>query len=374
MHNLCLLCLYACIIFIANCDRSKPKDPIPLKSNSNFITTTASLPLQPLPEEYENNEQDDNKKVVSLPLNNEVNIYPENHEDPIPYYDDDSLDYFGPPLVAPFSRCNDGIRQPLEQCDLALPEGNNNQNGCNIACGKPFCGNGITEKGEQCDDGNYDDGDGCSKSCIFERCGNCILDPNEECDDGNLNAGDCCSPCCTFESSPCTPANSTSCSMVSATENLVLDEGQSMLFSENNFKYEGDVIFPLLPYAPSIPMDDNDIIDDHPDMPMLWPAPFALCGNCTVEPTEQCDDCNLDNQDGCNVICLLPICGNGMLELDEECDDNNNKSGDGCSADCRYERCGNFITERQNGEQCDDGNNIAGDGCSPCCQFENIAK
>lgn len=377
MHNFFLLCLYIYIVFAADCDRSRAKDPTPLKSNNNFITTAAPLPVKEHESSNLDINQDNNKELIdSWPANNAENTYPEHQEYPIPYQSNDDLDYFGPPLVAPFSRCNDGVRQPLEQCDLALPDGNNgNQNGCNIACGKPFCGNGITEKGEQCDDGNDDNGDGCSSSCLFERCGNCILDPHEQCDDGNLNAGDCCSPCCTFEPSPCTPPTSgTSCNATTNVKaNLVLDDGQSiMLFAEKDFKYEGDVIFPVLPYAPTDIGDDN-IYDSH-DMPMLWPAPFAICGNCTVEPTEQCDDCNLDNQDGCNVICLLPICGNGMLELDEECDDNNNKSGDGCSADCRYERCGNLITERERGEQCDDGNKIAGDGCSPCCQFENIAK
>ncbi len=30
------------------------------------------------------------------------------------------------------------------------------------------CGNGIIETGEQCDDGNADEGDGCSKVCVTE--------------------------------------------------------------------------------------------------------------------------------------------------------------------------------------------------------------
>jgi cysteine-rich repeat protein len=31
------------------------------------------------------------------------------------------------------------------------------------------CGNGIIEKGEQCDDGNNADGDGCSAHCAREN-------------------------------------------------------------------------------------------------------------------------------------------------------------------------------------------------------------
>jgi cysteine-rich repeat protein len=33
------------------------------------------------------------------------------------------------------------------------------------ACGPVACGNGVLEPGEQCDDGNLDDGDGCSSTC-----------------------------------------------------------------------------------------------------------------------------------------------------------------------------------------------------------------
>src|SRR5207245_3600351 len=40
------------------------------------------------------------------------------------------------------------------------------------------CGNGILDRGEQCDDGNNVDGDCCSSSCRFEAAGSA-------CDDGN---------------------------------------------------------------------------------------------------------------------------------------------------------------------------------------------
>lgn len=113
--------------------------------------------------------------------------------------DDDLIDdgYFGPPLILPYFRCGDGLKQPLEYCD---DKNDDNSDGCNIICEKPYCGNGITEKpNEACDDGNEEDGDGCSKRCQFERCGNFNLDHGEECDDGNLTNGDGCSACCLYE-------------------------------------------------------------------------------------------------------------------------------------------------------------------------------
>lgn len=38
-----------------------------------------------------------------------------------------------------------------------------------VVCPAPTCGNGIEEKGEDCDDGNVDRGDGCSETCGDER-------------------------------------------------------------------------------------------------------------------------------------------------------------------------------------------------------------
>lgn len=37
-----------------------------------------------------------------------------------------------------------------------------------VLCPQPVCGNRVRESGEECDDGNADDGDGCSASCLRE--------------------------------------------------------------------------------------------------------------------------------------------------------------------------------------------------------------
>jgi cysteine-rich repeat protein len=75
----------------------------------------------------------------------------------------------------------------------------------------PFsaCGDGVLDPGEECDDGNNEDGDGCSADCEVEGyCGDGILDPGEECDDGNNEDGDGCSATCELEpggGEGCTP-------------------------------------------------------------------------------------------------------------------------------------------------------------------------
>ena len=42
-----------------------------------------------------------------------------------------------------------------------------------------FCGNGVVEEGEACDDGNTLPGDGCRADCTIEACADGILDPGE---------------------------------------------------------------------------------------------------------------------------------------------------------------------------------------------------
>jgi cysteine-rich repeat protein len=56
------------------------------------------------------------------------------------------------------------------------------------------CGNGTTEPGEECDDGNNVACDGCAASCRQETCGNARVECDEECDVGAEN-GAPGSPC-----------------------------------------------------------------------------------------------------------------------------------------------------------------------------------
>jgi cysteine-rich repeat protein len=71
------------------------------------------------------------------------------------------------------------------------------------------CGDGVTNPGEQCDDGGVVDGDGCDSNCTFTACGNGVRTAGEQCDDGNVAAGDCCAASCAFEApgSSCDDAN-----------------------------------------------------------------------------------------------------------------------------------------------------------------------
>lgn len=43
--------------------------------------------------------------------------------------------------------------------------------------GQPYCGDGLVQRSEDCDDGNLLDGDGCSKKCLLETGFNCKGEP-----------------------------------------------------------------------------------------------------------------------------------------------------------------------------------------------------
>ncbi|MFA7681635.1 MAG: DUF4215 domain-containing protein [Candidatus Peribacteraceae bacterium] len=108
------------------------------------------------------------------------------------------------------------------------------------------------------------------------------------------------------------------------------------------------------------------------------------CGDALIVAGEECDDGNATDGDGCSSTCMIEIgyacqeqpsmctaiCGDGVIAGTEECDDGNAEDTDACRSTCTNARCGDDILQSVIGEECDDGNTVSGDGCSQDCTRE----
>ncbi|MGA2448664.1 MAG: DUF4215 domain-containing protein [Polyangiaceae bacterium] len=280
-----------------------------------------------------------------------------------------------------------------------------------------YCGDGIIEAGEQCDDGNSVPGDGCSGTCQIEpgytcpmqgkpcvltvtlTCGDGKIEGSEECDDGNQTSGDGCSSTCQVEPGWACPTPGQPCVRISTLDASGPTCGDGIIESgeqcDDGNTVSGDGCSSTCQLEPGY----------------YCPAPGQLCklecGDGVVESGEQCD---LGAQNGvtgsgctstCNIVpgyaCPLAghpcvklgqptTCGNGVLDPGEQCDlgSQNGVAGSGCTANCSIalgyycdagtscaqappNTCGNGVLDP--GEQCDLGsqNGVAGSGCTATC-------
>ncbi|HEX5036639.1 MAG TPA: DUF4215 domain-containing protein [bacterium] len=97
----------------------------------------------------------------------------------------------------------------------------------------------------------------------------------------------------------------------------------------------------------------------------------AKCGDGAVHKgVEECDSFGAaDTGEGkCTKECRAPVCGDGLVQkgIGEECDDGNLNVDDGCSSACILERCGDGI--RQSDEVCDGTKDESGLACLGDCQ------
>jgi cysteine-rich repeat protein len=96
---------------------------------------------------------------------------------------------------------------------------------------------------------------------------------------------------------------------------------------------------------------------------------YSVCGDGYHNMlSEECDDGNEDNNDGCIGPCLINVCGDGVLwEGMEECDDENDVDTDECTNACTLAVCGDGVIWEDN-ETCEDLNDVDTDACTNACQ------
>ncbi|HRI09069.1 MAG TPA: DUF4215 domain-containing protein [Nannocystaceae bacterium] len=189
---------------------------------------------------------------------------------------------------APDPFCGDGVMDPGEECDEGAA--NSDTGSCTSACKLPVCGDGFVQAGEACDDGNDDNGDGCVSGCVAASCGDGYVGPGEACDD--------------------------------------------------------------------------------PD-PQVCTASCALpsCGDGVVQGAEECDDGNGDDTDACLSTCLKATCGDGAVYAGvEACDDGNAVESDGCTSLCEPPACDDGI---KSGSESDVD---CGGSCDACAAGQACSK
>ncbi|MBM4319358.1 MAG: DUF4215 domain-containing protein, partial [Deltaproteobacteria bacterium] len=276
-----------------------------------------------------------------------------------------------PPNCPPPGTVNGHPDRCSASCPCPAGEGDcdgNGQCGANLVCGQdngarsglaadvdvctaPGCGDGIVGLGEECDDGDLDDGDGCNSQCrTVLRCPPAGLQPGHP---------DYCTADC-----PC-PAGGGDCDdATQCAAGLVCGQDNGARFG--------------LPAAVDV-------------------CTAAGCGDGIVGPGEQCDDGDPDDSDDCLSSCRFrvvcppagkangqagfctadcpcavgqgPCNGDGLCRAGLVCGrDNGTRHGLPADLDvCAAPGCGDGLLGDD--EPCDDGDLDDNDGCTSLCRL-----
>jgi cysteine-rich repeat protein len=195
----------------------------------------------------------------------------------------------------------------------------------------PICDNdGLVDDGEQCDDGNLDNGDGCSSACLVEPCYTCSGEPSScsalpdasACDDGLFCNGtdQCVSALCTVHTGdPCT--GGLECNAVCSESNNTCAEPPSTPCTSDGNECTADrcdglgaCIHPASPYSTPCTPDSNDCTDDvcdgagacfHPD------SYYTACDDgefCNGSDLCYAGSCSYHYGDPCTFVVFNTVC------------------------------------------------------------------
>jgi len=233
--------------------------------------------------------------------------------------------------------CGNGSYEPAlgEECD----DGDlSDSDGCSSVClnagatkARTNCGDGTIDQatntgGEDCDDGNAVSGDGCSSNCLneggevvsgdYSTCGNDRVEDGEDCDDGDTVDGDGCSAECLHEGAD-----------VCAYECSASGENCTGLGADCTRDDDTSGGECLQVVAPCV---GDGIVD--------YSSGYLMA---TMDRSEDCDDGNTDDGDGCSSeglnegssLSYSSYCGDGST------DHTGSNAFDGSSVETGGEEC-----------------------------------
>ena len=283
----------------------------------------------------------------------------------------------------------------------------------------PYCGNGMMDAGEECDDGNAVNNDACNNGCgITDGCGDGNLDAGEACDDDNQVSGDGCSAMCRPEVT--CPAGQTAVVVSNTMQAAIPDNDTVTGLSSTVMIPTTGALTSAKVYVASLTHGNTSHIDVYLDSPSGVRRELSTDNgsganyyNTTLDDTATTTISSgsspfngrfkpefsiastfgtdfartnangtwtlrvFDDQSGTTgtldswsllacVDAAATYCGDGMVNGGEECDDGNTNNADNCTNLCQIvDGCGDGNIDA--GELCDDNNVVSGDGCSATC-------
>ncbi len=195
----------------------------------------------------------------------------------------------------------------------------------------PFCGDGILQVGETCDDGNMNDNDGCSSACVPEAVYIQEVEPNS------------------------TAATAQPLGVAIGILGAITPIGDKDFFSFDVTVPGSSIIIQVSDGMGACPAFDSVITLYNPLGQLLVSNDQGDLPPCsTLKPTKNPEVANLPvgvykvrlEESGNNALApsyvlaitvLPPSCGDAVIQSGETCDDGNINDGDGCNSSCQVE-------------------------------------